>query len=55
MVKSDRFLCLRVDGPITGAGMGGGGVLMSGSLRYRKKKLAIRTCLAGSKNTFYRT
>ena len=22
MVKSDIFLCLRVDGPITGAGMG---------------------------------
>ena len=24
---------------------------MSGSLRYTEKKLAIRTCLAGSKNT----
>ena len=32
MVKSDMFLCLPVDGPITG-----GGVLMSGSLRYRKR------------------
>ena len=37
MVKSNIFLCLRVDRPITGWGGGGGGVLMSGSLRYRKR------------------